>query len=85
MSGTSYNIYYEKTKPKSEGICDKCNAPLVQRNDDNEESFKKRFTTFLANIEPVLNYYKSKGTLKNVKVEDEKHDTYKNVEEALND
>lgn len=61
--GASYNIYYEPLKPKTEGICDKCGKDLVKRNDDNEESFKNRFDTFLKNNDPIKEYYNIKNKL----------------------
>ena len=80
-----YNLYYEKMKPKVSGICDECNTEIISRNDDNEETFKKRFTTYVDNINPVIEFYKNKGVLKNITVEEEKENTYKNIKEALND
>ncbi|MBQ7031268.1 MAG: nucleoside monophosphate kinase [Bacilli bacterium] len=61
--GLSYNIFFEKLKPKKENICDKCGKALVQRTDDNEETFRNRFDTFLKNNEPIMEFYKSKNKL----------------------
>ena len=61
--GASYNIYYEPLKPKKDGICDKCGRELVRRGDDNEESFKNRFSTFLKNNEPIKEFYSKKNKL----------------------
>lgn len=55
--GASYNIYYESLQPKQVGICDKCGKNLVKRSDDNEESFKTRFDTFIKNNEPIKEFY----------------------------
>ena len=32
--------------PKEEGICDRCGGELSSRSDDNEETFKTRFSCF---------------------------------------
>ena len=61
--GASYNIYYKNLMPKKEGICDNCGESLIKRSDDNEESFKVRFETFIKNNEPIKNYYEEKGKL----------------------
>ncbi len=61
--GLSYNIFFNEAKPKKENICDKCGKSLVQRTDDNEESFRNRFYTFLENNEPIVDFYKSKNKL----------------------
>lgn len=64
--GRSYNIYYDDLKPKVLGICDSCKSELTKRNDDNEESFKQRFETYLTNADPIIEFYKNKGNLVNV-------------------
>ena len=61
--GRSYNINNPKFKPKVDGICDDCGNNLTLRSDDNEESFKVRFETFLENNEPIKEYYINKNKL----------------------
>ena len=51
-------------KPKKDGICDYCGAPLIQRKDDNEESFKVRLANYYKSTAPLLEYYKKEGLLK---------------------
>lgn len=62
----SCNASFHKTnnKPLKDGICDNCGSILVSRSDDNEETFKVRFNTYIENAKPILNYYESKGLLK---------------------
>lgn len=59
--GAPYHI--ESLKPKVEGICDKCGAPLVQRADDNEEALKVRLGHYVESTQPLLEYYLAKGLL----------------------
>ena len=61
--GASYHKYVEALKPKKDGICDKCGKELISRDDDNEESFKVRFETFLNNIKPIKEFYEEKNKL----------------------
>lgn len=50
--------------PKVEGICDKCGAKLVQREDDsNEESIKNRLNIYDEKTSPLVEYYSKKGVL----------------------
>lgn len=56
--GTTYNILTQP-KPKEKGICDKCNLPLYQREDDKEEAIKARLKIYHRETEPVLKHYKS--------------------------
>ena len=47
-----------------DGICDVCGSALIKRDDDNEESFKKRYEVFIKNTEPIKAYYEELGKLK---------------------
>ena len=58
-----YNKYNKPMMPKVSGICDNCGETLVGRSDDNEESFKVRFDTYIENTKPLLDYYKELGKL----------------------
>ncbi|MHA1718338.1 MAG: adenylate kinase family protein [Promethearchaeota archaeon] len=56
--GKIYNIYNDDLKPKVEGKCDVCaDTELTHRSDDNEETFEKRWNTYLSQSEEVINYY----------------------------
>ncbi len=60
-------VYHIKTNPpKKEGICDICGTPLVQRDDDREETVKNRLETYLKQTAPLIGHYKEKGILINV-------------------
>ncbi len=57
--GASYNIH--SMKPQKEGICDRCGAELIQRKDDNPESFQIRLDNYYAQTAPLVDFYKAKG------------------------
>lgn len=59
-----YNIYF--SPPLKDGICDKCGSELYQRDDDKEETIKKRLDVYDLQTVPLINYYKNKGILKAV-------------------
>lgn len=80
--GRIYNIY-TTMKPKHEGICDDCGLELKGRSDDNEESFKVRFNTYLANVESVLDYYKEKNVLYIIKSHESKEETFADIKRIL--
>ncbi|MBE0427136.1 MAG: adenylate kinase [Nitrospirae bacterium] len=60
-----YNVYF--SAPKKDGVCDKCGGELFQRDDDKEETIKKRLDVYDAQTAPLMDYYKKKGILKSVK------------------
>lgn len=48
---------------KEEGICDKCGAELIQRDDDTLERAKNRLVVYKEQTTPVADYYDEQGTL----------------------
>ncbi len=73
-----YNKFFKK--PANEGVCDNCGESLVSRNDDNEETFKVRYDTYVENAKPLIEYYEKLGKL--VKV-DGINDTDKIISEKI--
>ena len=61
--GTSH---VEFEKPKTAGVCDKCQGALYQREDDNEEVVARRLQIYAEQTEPIITFYNSKGLLKNI-------------------
>ncbi len=59
-----YNIYF--SPPKKDGVCDKCGGELYQRDDDKEETIRKRLEVYEASTAPLIDYYRNKGILRSV-------------------
>jgi len=55
-SGRTYHVIYNP--PKVEGKDDETGEPLVQRDDDKEETVKKRLDVYHDQTEPLIDYYK---------------------------
>jgi adenylate kinase len=55
-SGRTYHIIFNP--PKEEGKDDITGEPLVQRDDDKEETVKKRLDVYHEQTEPLIDYYK---------------------------
>lgn len=57
-------IYNTVTKPpKKEGICDICGSTLKKRDDDNEETVKKRLVIYHENAKELLAFYAENNAL----------------------
>ena len=56
-SGRTYHTIYNP--PKEEGIDDVTGEALVQREDDKEETVKKRLDIYHEQTEPLIEYYRS--------------------------
>ncbi len=63
----TYNLVMHP--PKVEGICDKCGAELVQREDDtSEEAIRRRLAIYDEQTSPLVEYYEKKGVLRTEEV-----------------
>lgn len=76
-----YNIYFNP--PEKEGVC-KCGEALIQREDDKPEIVKERLRVYKAQTEPLIDFYKSKGVLKDIDGEMAPAEVYKAVKAAAN-
>lgn len=84
--GSSFNKTDESLRPKIDGICDKCGHLLKVRSDDNEKTFVNRFNTYVNSTEPLLQYYRDKGILKEIKINesDKVNDIFNKIKEYIN-
>lgn len=62
--GATYHV--EFNPPKAEGICDVCGSELTLRDDDKPETVKKRLDVYHDQTQPLIDYYKGFGKLKQV-------------------
>lgn len=54
-SGRTYHVKFNP--PKAEGVDDETGEPLIQRDDDKEETVKKRLDVYSAQTRPLVDYY----------------------------
>ena len=62
-----YNV--KSNPPKQEGICDKCGAKVVQREDETEEAISHRLATYNEKTAPLIGFYEKEGLLLSVPAE----------------
>ena len=60
-SDSAHTFHVEYKKPETEGVCDVCGGELYQREDDSEETVRKRLEVYHRETEPIIDYYKAKG------------------------
>ncbi|MEU6588867.1 adenylate kinase [Streptomyces sp. NPDC046881] len=58
---SSHVFHVTYSKPKQEGVCDVCGGELYQRDDDSEETVRKRLEVYHTQTEPIIDYYKAQG------------------------
>ena len=62
--GATYQV--EFNAPKTEGVFDTCGEKLVLRDDDKPETVQKRLNVYHEQTQPLIDYYKNAGVLKEV-------------------
>ncbi|MEV0281448.1 adenylate kinase [Streptomyces sp. NPDC050610] len=58
-SSHTFHVIY--SPPKREGVCDKCGGELYQREDDSEDTVRKRLEVYHSETEPIIDHYKGQG------------------------
>lgn len=79
--GTTYHVIYNP--PKEEGICDKDGSQLIQRDDDQPETVKKRLAVNVEQTQPLLDFYQDKGYLVKVDGDRDIDDVFLDIESIL--
>lgn len=74
------NIY--NTSSYNSEYCE-CGEKLIQRDDDKEETIRKRLSTYESQTYPLIEYYKKCNKLSVVKGKDYPEETFKDVEKVL--
>lgn len=68
ISGETYHVKYRP--PKNEGVCDITGEKLIIREDDKPETVKKRYSVYLKETQPLLEFYTKKGVV--IEIDSEK-------------
>ncbi len=59
--GAAYHVEY--MPPKAEGVCDRCGAALVQRDDDRPDTVRQRLETYESQTAELVRRYTDAGLL----------------------
>lgn len=59
--GAGYHVSFAPSRV--EGICDACGGGLVQRDDDREETIRRRLEVYDEQTSPLIDYYRRTGLL----------------------
>ena len=79
--GATYHIVH--VPPKAEGICDKCGAELILRDDDKPETVKNRLNVYHEQTQPLIEFYSKKGVLKSVDGTKDMNDVFADIVNIL--
>lgn len=79
--GKVYNLTTDP--PIVDGVCDRCGARLIIREDDREETVKKRIEVYREETLPLIEYYQKKGVLKYLDAEGDPNSVYEKLKRIL--
>lgn len=83
--GEVFNSILTDALPKEKGICDNCHHKLISREDDNEETFNKRYEVYEKETEPLINYYDQKQIAYHVNSGINKQTTTNQIKQIIGD
>lgn len=62
--GAAYHVIF--APPQQEDVCDRCGGELYQREDDTDETVKKRLKVNLKGLQDLIEYYEPTGRLQRI-------------------
>jgi adenylate kinase len=83
-SGHVYHVEFDPSK--REGVCDQDGSRLIQRDDDKEETIRRRLEVYARQTAPLIDYYESASLLRRFDGQrdpDEVHDRVRATVAAL--
>ena len=81
--GRVYNNIIDNLKPQVENQCDDCHATLIHRDDDNGETYEKRFDEYTMKTKPLIDFYKEKNILYEVDNNISVDNTFNQIKEII--
>lgn len=79
--GKGYHLRFDP--PKVNGVCDLCNAPLIQRDDDAEQTVENRLLVYDQMTAPLKDYYNQAGLLRHIDGSGSIHGIQQEIESLL--
>lgn len=79
--GATYHTIY--APPKSAVTCDKCQGEVYQRDDDRIDTVENRLNVYLKNTQPLINFYREKGMLKEINGNQEMEKVFEDIGQSL--
>ncbi|KHE72549.1 adenylate kinase [Halobacillus sp. BBL2006] len=81
--GATYHVAFNP--PKEEGKCDNDGSELIQREDDQPETVRKRLEVNVEQTQPLLDFYQDKGYLVSFEGDKDINEVFKDIDQKLGD
>lgn len=81
--GATYHVVFNP--PEEEGKCDHDGSELIQREDDQPETVKKRIEVNMEQTQPLLDFYRDKDYLVSFEGDKDINDVFTEIDKVLGD
>ncbi len=79
VKNPSHIYHLDFDPPKHDGVCDQDGSRLIQRDDDREDTIRRRLEVYHAQTEPLIGYYDRAGLLRRIDGRREADDVHAHV------
>jgi adenylate kinase len=79
-----FNYHVDNIPPKVLGVCDTCEVALIQRDDDKKDTIMNRLKIYSEQTSPLLDFYKEKGLLREVRGDHDVNQLFGELKELFN-
>jgi len=79
--GATYHTVFAPLKAAD--VCDKCQGEVYQRDDDKAETVENRLKVYLENTQPLIEFYREKGLLKEINGKQDMEVVFKEIGQSL--
>lgn len=79
--GHAQHVLYDP--PRAEGVCDACGGELFQREDDREETIRRRLEVYREQTAPLVSFYNDAGLLATIQATGSVEDVTERAEAVL--
>lgn len=79
--GAVYHVEFDP--PSQEGVCDRCGSPLIQRDDDNDETVRRRLEVYHQQTAPLVEHYAARGLLVRIDGDAPVDEVARRIDDAL--
>ncbi|ADC89382.1 adenylate kinase [Thermocrinis albus DSM 14484] len=81
--GAVYHIKYNP--PKEDEICDRCGTKLIQREDDREDTVRRRLEVYRTQTAPLVDFYQKRNKLIILDASKPQDEVYASILKAIED
>ena len=81
--GKVFNVNNNDMLPKDGNLCDVCDIPVIQRTDDNPDTYEERYNTYLSKTAPLIDYYQERNIVYHIDASGTVDETHAQVREII--